>query len=306
MHYHASLVLIRVAGSKEASKEDVMTTKLVDPNESGSIFADPEVAERWHRAKIYRADISSPANDLMLDLAGLHPGDKVLDVAAGTGDQTILAARRVGPTGHVLAVDLSASMLEFAHEAARNAGLTNIEIRVMNAQNIELDADSFDAVICRMGLMVFPNPVEALKQMRRVVKPVGKVVAMVPSTEEKNPCRGIPLTVVRRMRGGLTEVPGLRSLFKQGRIDILEETFKASGFLEINIHTVPTQNRFSSAGEAVRITMDSTPGLRHLMDQLSEAERERAWAQIEQQLGQFEGPNGFEAPGEVLIGVGTK
>jgi ubiquinone/menaquinone biosynthesis C-methylase UbiE len=283
-----------------------VTTKSLDENETGSIFASREVAERWHRGKTHRANISSPVNELMLNLANLHSGDKVLDVAAGTGDQTILAARRVGPTGYVLAIDLSASMLEFANEAVRDAGLTNIETRVMNAENIDLDRDSFDAVICRMGLMVFPNPVKALAEMRRVVKPGKKVVAVVPSTEEKNPCRGIPLSVVRRIRGNLTEVPGLRSLFTQSKPDILEETFRASGFGNVAIHKVPTRSRFSSAADAVRITMDSFPGLRHLMDQLSESERERAWTEIEQQLSRFEDPNGFEALGEVLIGVGAK
>ena len=93
--------------------------------------------------------------------------------------QTLMAARRVGPTGNVLATDVSASMLKVAAEAARKAGLTNVETRVMNAENLELDTDSFDAVICRNALMLFPNPAKALTEMRRVVKPGGKVAVMV-------------------------------------------------------------------------------------------------------------------------------
>jgi ubiquinone/menaquinone biosynthesis C-methylase UbiE len=271
-----------------------------------SIFASREVAERWHRAKARRAVGSGPANEMMLELANIRGGNRVLDVAAGTGDQTILAAQRVGPTGSVVAVDLSFHMLKIADEAIRNAGFTNVETRVMNAEKIDFNAGSFDAVICRMGLMVFPNPRAALIGMRRVVKPSGKVVALVPSTEEKNPCRGIPLGIVRRIGKNLTEVPGLRSLFSLGNPDVLEETFRASGFADVAMHAVPTRASYTSAAEAVRTTMDSFPGLRHLMAQLGETERKRAWTEIEQQLSQFEGPNGFEAPGEVLIGVGTK
>lgn len=110
----------------------------------------------------------------MLDLANLRPGNRVLDVAAGTGDQTLMAAQRVGPTGYVLATDISANMLNLASDAARESGLTNVETRVMDAENIDLDADSFDAVICRQGLMLVSNPHKALVGMRRVVKPKGK------------------------------------------------------------------------------------------------------------------------------------
>ena len=283
-----------------------MSTRSPEPTETESIFASREAAEQWHRGKAHRAEVTGPANELMLDLANLRAGDRVLDVAAGTGDQTLIAARRVGPTGYILATDLCASMLDIAGEAVRNAGLTNVETRIMDADNIDLDTDSFDAVICRMALMLFSNPVKALIGMRRVVKPTGKVVALVLSTEEKNPCRGIPLGVVRRIGNNVTEVPGLRLLFALSKPDILEETFRVSGFADLATHTVPTRQCFSSAAEAVRITMDSFPGLKHLMAQLSEAERELAWTEIGQQLSQFEGPNGFEAPGEVLIGVGTK
>jgi ubiquinone/menaquinone biosynthesis C-methylase UbiE len=277
-----------------------------DPNEMQSIFASREVAERWHRAKARRAAGSGPANEMMLELANIRGGDRVLDVAAGTGDQTILAAQRVGPTGSVVAVDLSPHMLKIADEAIRNVGLENVETRVMNAEKLDFDADSFDAVICRMGLMVFPDPVKASMGMHRVVKRGRKVVALVPSTEEKNPCRGIPLGIVRRIGNNLTEVPGLRSLFSLSRPDILEQTFSAAGFADVAIHVVPTRSSFPSAADAVRNIQNSFPGLPHLMDQLSEAERKKAWTDIERDLNQFEGPNVFEAPGEVLIGVGTK
>jgi ubiquinone/menaquinone biosynthesis C-methylase UbiE len=119
----------------------------------------------------------------MLDLAEVRPGSRVLDVAAGTGDQTLMAAQRVGPAGYVLATDISASMLKLAAEAAREAGLTNVETRFMDAENIDLDADSFNAAICQLGLFLFSNPANALSEMRRVVRPGGKV-ALVFSTEK--------------------------------------------------------------------------------------------------------------------------
>jgi ubiquinone/menaquinone biosynthesis C-methylase UbiE len=91
----------------------------------------------------------------------------------------------LGPTGYVLATDISASMLKLAADAAREAGLTNVETRVIDAENIDLDADSFDAVICQLGLFLFTNPANVLRAMRRVVRPGGKVAALVFSTAEK-------------------------------------------------------------------------------------------------------------------------
>ena len=283
-----------------------MTTKSPNPSDTGSIFAFSEVAEQWQRGKAQRDEVNALANKMMLDLANLRAGSRVLDVAAGTGDQTLLAARQVGPTGYVLATDLSSSMLNLAAEAARKAELTNVETGVMDAENLALDTDSFDAVICRMGLMLFSNPVKALIGMHRTVKLTGKVVALVWSTEEKNPCRGVPLAIFRRFGSDLSAVPGLNLMFALGEPGILEDTFKAGGSHDVAVHTVPTRWRFPSTAAAVRAMKDSFPGLERIMAQLINSERELAWAEIEQQLSQFESPSGFEAPGEVLIGVGTK
>ena len=123
-----------------------------------------ESADWWSAGQAARQQIYGAATEMMLDLAGVQAGSRVLDVAAGTGESTLMAAARVGPKGHVLAADVSASMLDVAAEAARKAGLTNVETRVMNAENLELDMDSFDAVICRMALMLFPNPAKALNE----------------------------------------------------------------------------------------------------------------------------------------------
>src|ERR671919_1685319 len=100
-----------------------MTTKSPDASDTGSIFASGEVAEQWQRGKAERDGINAAANEMMLALVNLRAGHRVLDVAAGTGDQTLMAARRVGPTGYVLATDVSRSMLNLAADAARDAGL---------------------------------------------------------------------------------------------------------------------------------------------------------------------------------------
>ena len=109
-----------------------------------------------HRWTPTIAQYTDPPTEIMFDLAGIHAGDRVLAVAAGSGGQTILAARRVGPAGFVLATDLSPQMLAFAETEIQHAGLSNVRTQVMDADNLDLAGESFDAVICRGGLEFFP------------------------------------------------------------------------------------------------------------------------------------------------------
>jgi ubiquinone/menaquinone biosynthesis C-methylase UbiE len=265
-----------------------------------------ESADWWSAGQAARQQTLGAATEMMLDMAGVQPGSRVLDVASGTGDSTLMAARRVGATGSVLAADISASMLNVAAETARKEGLTNVETRVVDAENLSLDADSFDAVICRIALMLFPNPARALGEMRRVVKPGGKAAAIVFSAIEKNPYHAIPLEIIRRLGKIPPPAPGEPWMFALGDPLALEELYKQAGFLNVSVQAVPIQRRFQSTAHAIRTMRNNVGDLRELMGRLNESDRELAWAEIEQKLRQFEGPNGFEAPGEVLIGVGAK
>jgi len=276
-----------------------MNTKSPDRTEASRNWASPEVAEQWSRRQARRDKTYGPATEMMLDLADLRTGNRVLDLAAGTGDQTLMAARRVGPKGYVLATDLSAAMLNLAAEAARKADLTNIETRVMNAENLDIEADSFDAIVCRLGLMLFSNPPKALRETHRVLKGGGKLAALVFSTAERNPYQGLPLAIVCRLGGTMSPQ------FSLSEPGVIEETFSAGGFPGITVHTVSFRRYFSSVGEAIQSLRDAI-FIREAMGKLDDAEREQGWTEIERELGKLHGPDGLELPGEMLIAVGTK
>jgi ubiquinone/menaquinone biosynthesis C-methylase UbiE len=118
-----------------------------------------------------------PATDVMLDLARVRPGHRILDLAAGTGGQTITAARRVGPTGQVLATDVAPAILALAERNARNAGLDNVVTREMDGEALEVDAGAYDTVISRVGLIYFPDRARALAGIRRALRPGGDPTA---------------------------------------------------------------------------------------------------------------------------------
>ena len=280
-----------------------MTTKSPDLSET---YISSGRADAWHRAQGRRQDTMGAATEMMLDVANIRVGDRVLDVAAGTGDLSMMVAARVGPKGHVLATDVSASMLNRTAEAVREAGLTNVQTCVMNAENLELDATSFDAVLCRMGLMLFPDPVKALSSMQRIVKPQGRVAVLVHSSPESNPYHGLPLKIVRRIGSMATPPPEQPGMFALGGSGILEETFGRSGLHDVSVCPVAIKRKFSSLAAAIKAMKESSAFLQDLLAELNGAQQDRAWKEIEQAMSQFENSDGFEAPGEVLIGVGTK
>lgn len=135
-----------------------MATKAPDQTMKEPNFASAEYAEQWRRGKRLRGETSVAVTEMMLDLANIQLGDHVLELAAGMGDLAVMTARRVGLDGFLLATDISTSMLNLAAEAAREAGFTNVETRVMDAENLDVAPDSFDVALCRSALMLFPNP----------------------------------------------------------------------------------------------------------------------------------------------------
>jgi SAM-dependent methyltransferase len=166
-------------------------------------------AEPWHRWGPTLEEWLGQATEVMLEMAEVGPGARVLDVAAGAGGQTIAAAKRGGSAGYVLATDISSNILQFASAAAQGEGLTNVDTRVMDGEELEeLEEESFDAVICRVGLIYFPDQQRALTGMLRALKPGGKIAAVVYSTPERNKFFSIPVSIIRRRAQLPPPLPG--------------------------------------------------------------------------------------------------
>lgn len=283
-----------------------MAAKSPDQTITEPNFASAEYAEQWRRGKRLRREASEAVTKMMLDLVNLQAGDRVLELAAGMGELAVMTARRVGPSGFVLASDISTSMLNQAAETAREAGVSNIEIRVMNAENLDVAPDSFNAALCSFALMFFPNRAKVLIDVYRALKPAGRFAVAVWSTAENNPFHALPLAIVSRLAKLPAPAPGQPGMFALSGPGVLEECYRKAGFRDVAVHAVPVPRTFPSIAEAVSAMKDSFPRLQTLLTKLSDAERAQAWSEIEQQLRRFEGPDGFNAPGERLVGVGTK
>ena len=265
-----------------------------------------QAAEAWHRWGPTLKGWLGPATDVMLDLARIGPGSRVLDVAAGAGEPAITIAERVGPSGYVLATDISSRILEFAARSARERGLSNLETRVMDGENLELPDESFDVVTSRVGLIYFPDQQRALSEMRRVLKPGGRVAAIVYTTPENNRFFSIPISIIRRRAQLPPPLPGQPGPFSLGGPGVLEEAYRRAGFRDVEAPVVPSPLRMPSAEECVRFERESFGALHQMLAGLPEEERQVAWDEIERELRQFEGPDGFEGPCELIVAVGVR
>ena len=283
-----------------------MSAQASDEHDPGSFFASADAALLWRQRAAHRAQFLRPATELMLDLANLREGSRVLDVAAGTGEQSLLAAQRVGATGHLLAIDTAAHMLEEAAASAQAAGIKIVVTRVMDAQDLKLEPASFDAAISRLGVMLMPHPSAVFEGVRRVLKPSGKFAVLVNGVMEHNVWGMVPLSIIRRV-GRLREPersePGLFALGDPGR---LAGCFTAAGFRDVAEHTVNATRRFTSRADAFHYLTVTQNTSRNLLAQLSDADRARALLEIELALDEFVGEDGVALPGEAVVGVGTK
>lgn len=265
-----------------------------------------DAAEAWHRWGPFIEDWLGHATQRMLDAARITAGSRVLDVAAGAGGQSLAAARRAGPTGHVLATDISPAILRYAAKAAAEAGLTNITTRELDGERLDVDEGGFDAVISRVGLIYFPDQQAALAGMRAVLRPGGRLSAVVYSTADRNGFFAIPVGIIRRHAQLPAPAPGQPGPFSLGAPGAAEQAFAAAGFDDIAVETVPSPVRMASAAECVRFERESFGALHQMLSGLPEPDRQAAWADIGQALAAFEGPGGFVGPCEMLVVSGTR
>ncbi len=262
-----------------------------------------DAADAWHRWDPVFDRWLGEGTLLLLDIAGVTEGSRVLDVAAGSGGQTIAAARRVGASGAVLATDISSNILEHAGAAARAAGLANVATRVMDGESLEVDPGAFDAVISRLGLMYLPDKRKALEQARAALRPGGRYAALVFAEPDRNRFFSVPISIIRTQAELPSPAPGLPGPFSAVTLgDMLEQ----AGFTDVTVTRLEAPLRLATAAECTQLERESFGALHQMLAGLDAAAQEETWAEIERALGEFEGPDGFVGPCELLVGAGTR
>lgn len=263
-------------------------------------------APGWAKWEHAFATSFSQATDALIDMAGIRPGMRVLDVACGAGSQSIQAAKRVGSKGKVVASDISATMLEHVRRNGARQGLENIETLECAADQLRKTLGPFDAAICRMGLMLFPSPPKALEAIRQVLKPGARFAALVFTTPANNPLLAQPMTILLRHAGKPAPGPGAPGIFALGANGILEDLMKDNGFTDIETKTMRLRFTLPSASDALRLMQEAAGAYRAVVADLDDEAKSRAWGEVHECLKQFEADGGFETELEVVIGSGIR
>ena len=223
------------------------------------------------------------AAERLLDLVQLQPTERVLDVACGTGIVARRAARRLEP-GAVTGVDLNEGMLAVARKAAAAEGV-QIDWRQGNVEDLPFPRGAFDAVFCQQAAQFFPDPVAALREMRRVLAPDGRIGLGVCRSVERNRVYGLLAEALTRHVGDDAGA-GMRSPFPSWSVTELRAMFTEAGFCDVNVRIEIAPTRFPSPEELLRREVASSP-LAPVVAALSPEVRDALVADVSQSLGAY-------------------
>lgn len=258
----------------------------------------------WDKAAIYYENYwrrqLEPAQTQLLQMAALRPGDQVLDIACGTGLVTVRAAKAVSPTGEVVGTDISNKMMETAAEHARNQGVRNVSFKWADAEGLEFPDRSFDVTLDALGLMYLPDPVSALREMYRLLKPGGRAVAAVWGQRKNCGWADIFPIVDARVQ---SEVCPL--FFQLGGTDILQRLFEEAGFKDVICERLQT-TLFYETGEAACGAAFAGGPVALAYSRFTEEMKTGAHAEYLTSIAPFKNGVGYRIPGEFVVVSGGK
>jgi SAM-dependent methyltransferase len=251
-------------------------------------------------------ELVAPVSHWMIDELRLQPGQTVLELAAGPGETGFLAAELVRPGGNLISSDFAEGMVEVARARADELGLDNVEFRRLDAESLELDAASVDGVLCRWGYMLMADRAAALRETRRVLRPLGRVALAVWGPPADNPWVSIAGEEVRRRAGAPEpepDAPGMFALADAGRV---EEELASAGFTDIRVEALDLRFTYPSFEAWWQLSRDLGRPLAELVDAMEPEPREELLAALEERFAAFAtAGGGLEVPARPLVAAAS-
>jgi SAM-dependent methyltransferase len=263
------------------------------------------MAPGWERWRAQLEEAVAPVREWMLRELAPRPGDTVLELGAGAGDTGFAAAAIVGDRGRLISTDFSPDMVEVARRRGAELGLQNVDYRVMDAERIELDADSVEGVLCQSGYMLMADAAAALSETRRVLRPGGRLALSAWGAPERNPWASIGGRILIE-RGHMPppdpEAPGVFSMASEERTRGLLE---GAGFTAVRTEEIPVRFAFRDLDEYERWVMEVAGPFALVVRGLSGREREALKTQLGEAFAPFVSDGGYELPGVALTAVAS-
>jgi len=258
--------------------------------------------QKWNDKLIAQ---SRAATELVVQNAQLAPGMHVLDLASGTGEPSLSIAQAVGPQGRVVATDLVPGMLDNARQNARALGLTNMEFRQADAEQLPFSDQEFDRVTCRFGIMFFPQIDKALGNIRRVLKPGGRVSFIVWGSFADNPLFAATLGPFMKHVPMPPPPPDAPTIFRFADENKLASTLKSAGLhsVETRKHQVPWPwpGPPEEAWEALR---DLAAPFRKMIDALPPEKRPEVMEEVMNNIRSFQEGDRVNLRATLVTGTG--
>jgi len=258
------------------------------------------IAPGWERRRAFIEETTAPVREWLVDALAPKADETVLELAAGAGDVGFAAAARTGETGRLITTDVSPAMLDVARRRGSELELDNVDYRVMDAEQIELEDDSVDGILCRFGYMLMPDPEAALVEARRVLRPGGRLALAVWGPPERNPFFSlIGMALVRH--GHLPppdpSEPGIFTLADPNRLRALLE---GAGFADARLADVSVVFGVGGIDEYLAIIADTAGPLGLALRDVDDGERSTIADELGEALAKFTAPGGYEVPGVAL------
>lgn len=263
------------------------------------------MAHGWERAREERERVARPVTEWLVRELAPEDGQTILELAAGQGDVGYEVAPILGPSGRLISSDFSPAMMDIAQRRAFELGLANVEHRLIDAEQIELEDSSVEGVICRWGYMLMPNPAAALAETRRVLRPGGRLVFSVWSTGERNPW----IAAAGRILAGRGLMPppepGEPGMFVLADEDELRMLVEQAGFTSIRLEDVAVRNPYASIDEYVRRASEMGGMFSRAWGAASEGEQEEMKDELRDAFAPFRVDGGYELPGVAVCVVAS-
>jgi ubiquinone/menaquinone biosynthesis C-methylase UbiE len=261
------------------------------------------LAPGWERQRTRIEEFVAPVREWMIRELAPKPAQTVLELAAGIGDTGLEAAAIVGERGQLISSDLAPEMVEAARRRGAELGLRNVDHRVVDAERIQLDADSVDAVICRFGFMLMADPAAALAETRRVLRPGGNLVLAVWGAPERNPWVTALITKLVELGHVPPPEPGGPDPFSMASAEHTRALVEGAGFATVRTENVPVQLPVTDVGDYLAYAADTAGPAGLVLRGLSEADRDKLALQLADAFAPFATAGAYQLPGVALAGI---
>ena len=250
------------------------------------------MAAGWEQRNAWMAEVSGRVNEWIVAKAAPQAGQTVLEVAAGPGDLGFRVAAQLAGEGRLLSTDFAPEMVAAARRIGEGRGLTNVDYKLLDAERMDLDDDSVDAVVCRWGYMLMADPAAALAETRRVLRDGGRLAFAVWAAPDRNPWAALPaMTLVQRGHVPAPQ-PGAPGIFALADPDAIRELVSGAGFPAPELEQIGFDFRYADSDDFWDVLIRLAGPLAAVIEALPEAERQATREAIEQSIAPFRGEDG--------------